>query len=477
MRDDILQVSFADLELMSQGIETDPVLNQVSAYVDQHPELVQAVEQRLQQGLKNSKTGRRGLTGAQVLLSWILMRIKNWDYRELAERIRDAITLRLFTRFYSKPVPCHTAFHRGHNRLTTELIRRLNEALLEAAVQDGLEDGEITRGDTTVVEANIRHPADASLLWDTVRVLTRLLKQLRLLVPHQLPRYPKRTRAAKRRMYELQRMTASQREHQQVPKYRELIGIAEEALKNARLALEATQQLEGRTPADIFDIEMLRNQITDFCQLGDRVVDQARRRVIDNEQVPAAEKIYSIFEPHTSLIKRGKAGKPVEFGHKVYLAETRSGLITQYWVLDGNPSDEDHVVPSIQQHKATFGRAPRLYANDRGSYSADNIKICEQEGVACICIPQRGGQKTANREAFEKSQEFKQGQRFRAGIEGRISVLFRGRGMKRCLASGRKGVELLVGLAVLANNLLRIAALLLEKIKKKAKKKARAKAA
>ena len=278
-------------------------------------------------------------------------------------------------------------------------------------------------------------------------------------------------------MYELQRMTASQREQQQVPKYRELIGIAEEALKNARLALEATQQLGGRTPADIFDIEMLRKQITDFCQLGDRVVDQARRRVIDNEQVPATEKIYSIFEPHTSLIKRGKAGKPVEFGHKVYLAETRSGLITQYWVLDGNPSDEDHVVPSIQQHKATFGRAPRLYANDRGSYSADNLKICEQEGVACVCIPQRGGQKTANREAFEKSQEFKQGQRFRAGIEGRISVLFRGRGMKRCLASGRKGVELLVGLAVLANNLLRIAALLLEKIKKKAKKKVRAKAA
>jgi len=477
MRDDILQVSFADLELMSQGIEMDPVLNQVSAYVDQHPELVQAVEQRLQKGLKNSKTGRRGLTGAQVLLSWILMRIKNWDYRELAERIRDAITLRLFTRFYSQPVPCHTAFHRGHNRLTTELIRRLNEALLEAAVQDGLEDGEITRGDTTVVEADIHHPTDASLLWDTVRVLTRRLKQLRPLVPHQLPRYPKRTRAAKRRMYELQRMTASQREHQQLPKYRQLIGIAEETLKNARHAVEATRQLAGRTPADIFAMEMLRQQITDFCQLGDRVVDQARRRVIDNEQVPAAEKIYSIFEPHTSLIKRGKAGTPVEFGHKIYLAETRSGLITQYWVLDGNPSDEDHVVPSIQQHKATFGRAPRLYANDRGSYSADNIKAGEQEGVACVCIPQRGGQKTADREAFEKSPEFKQGQRFRAGIEGRISVLFRGRGMKRCLASGRKGVELLVGLAVLANNLLRIAALLLEKIKKKAKKKARPKAA
>ena len=467
MRDNILQVSFADLELMSQDIEMDPVLKQVSAYVDQHQELVDAVAQQLQDGLKKPQTGRRGLTGAQVLLSWILMRIKNWDYRELAERIRDGITLRLFTRFYSNAVPGHTAFHRGHNRITPELIRRINEGLLQAAIQDGLEDGNISRGDTTVVEADIHHPTDAGLLWDTVRVITRLLKQLRELVPHQLPRYPKRTRAAKRRMYELQRMTAAQREHQQVPKYRQLIGIAEETLKNARHAVQATQESCGRTPADILAIEALRKQITTFCQLGDRVVDQARRRVINNEQVPAAEKIYSIFEPHTSLIKRGKAGKPVEFGHKIYLAETRSGLITQYWVLDGNPSDEDHVVKSVQSHKTIFGHAPKLYANDRGSYSADNVKACEQEGVACVCIPQRGGKKTTERETFEHSPEFKQGQRFRAGIEGRISVLFRGRGMKRCLAAGRRGLELLVGLAVLANNLLRIAALLLQRMKKK----------
>jgi IS5 family transposase len=177
MRDDILQPSFADLELMRQGIEMDPVLAQVSAYVDQHAELIQTVEQQLHDGLKKPKTGRRGLTGAQVLLSWILMRIKNWDYRELAERICDGITLRVFTRFYSNPVPGHTAFHRGHSLLTPELIRRLNDALLQAAVQDGVEDGEASRGDTTVVESDIHHPTDASLLWDTVRVLTRLLKQ------------------------------------------------------------------------------------------------------------------------------------------------------------------------------------------------------------------------------------------------------------------------------------------------------------
>ena len=467
MRADNPQVSFADLELMNQGIEMDPVLRQISGYIDQHPDWIEAVDHQLQHGLKKSRTGRRGLTAAQVLLSWVLMRIKNWDYRELAERIRDGITLRLFTRFYSHPVPTHHAFHRGHRRLSSELIQRLNQQLVQAAVKEGLEDGEAVRGDTTVVETDIHHPTDASLLWDVVRVMMRSLRQLRELVPHQLPRYPKRTRAAKRRMQELQRMTASQREHQQVSKYRELIGITEEALKNGRHAVEATKESGGRTPSDVWMIEELRKQITDFCQLGDRVVDQARRRVIHNEQVPTAEKIYSIFEPHTALIKRGKAGKPIEFGHKIYLAETRTGLITQYWVLDGNPSDEDHVVKSVQSHKTIFGHAPKLYANDRGSYSPDNINACEAEGVACVCIPQRGGKKTTERETFEHSAEFKQGQRFRAGIEGRISVLFRGRGMKRCLAAGRRGLELLVGLAVLANNLLRIAALLLQKMKKK----------
>ena len=105
MRADNVQITFADLELMRQGIEMDPLLKHISAYIDQHPQLIDAVNQRLKDGVKKSRTGRPGLTAAQVLLSWILMRIKNWDYRELAERIRDGITLRLFTRFYSNPVP------------------------------------------------------------------------------------------------------------------------------------------------------------------------------------------------------------------------------------------------------------------------------------------------------------------------------------------------------------------------------------
>jgi IS5 family transposase len=151
---------------------------------------------------------------------------------------------------------------------------------------------------------------------------------------------------------------------------------------------------------------------------------------------------------------------PVEFGHKVFLAESARGFITQYEVLDGNPSDEDHVAPSLEHHTAAFGCAPQVYGSDRGFFSDENVLTCQRAGVEVLCMPQRGGKKTPAREAYEKSPEFKRGQRFRAGIEGRISVLFRGRGMKRCLAEGRERFELLVGAAVLANNLLTIASLL-----------------
>ena len=190
------------------------------------------------------------------------------------------------------------------------------------------------------------------------------------------------------------------------------------------------------------------------------MIDQARRRALDGAQLPNSEKIYSIFEPHTDLIKRGKVRTPVEFGHKVFLAESAQGLITQYEVLNGNPPDELHVAPSVRRHRQAFGRVPDLYSSDRGFFNEHNLISCNQEGVKVVCIPQRGGKKTSDREAYEKSTDFKQGQRFRAGIEGRISVLLRGRGMKRCLAQGRDRFEFLVGTAVLANNLMRVTDLL-----------------
>lgn len=160
----------------------------------------------------------------------------------------------------------------------------------------------------------------------------------------------------------------------------------------------------------------------------------------------------------------------MEFGRKVFLAESAQGLITDYRVLEGNPADSNHVPSSLERHHQTFQHAPELYATDRGFHSQENVKACEDAGVSQVCIPQRGGQKSEEQIELERTREFKQGQRFRAGIEGRISVLFRGRGMKRCRSKGPARFEVLVGAAVLANNLLRIAQLLKDKQKARKRK-------
>jgi IS5 family transposase len=456
----IPQLSFADLQLQKLGVHLDPALQRIADFLKQHADLVELVRKDLERGLKKPDAGRRGITPEQTLRSLILMRVKNLDYRDLRERVNDGFTLRSFTQFDSHSVPKHDAFNRAFNRLTPDTLAAINHLVVQAAVELDLEDGKQLRVDTTVVETNIHHPTDATLLWDTVRTITRLVDDLNEKLPRGVKGFTNRTRSARRRMQALQRMTARQREQQQTPKYRELIRITEQVVRDAKHVIAAAKRIRRVDVVTRAAIDAICKQIISFCQLGERVVDQARRRVLQGETVPVEEKLYSIFEPHTDLIKRGKTLKPVEFGHKVFLAESAQGLITDYRVLKGNPVDSDHVQASLDQHQKTFQKAPENYAGDRGFYSDENVQNCKNAGVSLVCLPQRGGQRTAEQEELERSSAFKKGQRFRAGIEGRISVLFRGRGMKRCLFKGRERFELLVGAAVLANNLLRIADLL-----------------
>ncbi len=466
------QFSFADLEFLEQGVRLEPMLQTVSDFIDGHGHVIDKVRRDLNRGLKNPHTGRSGLTVQQVLRSLVLQRIKNWDYRELRERIADGYTLRKFARFYSRLVPKHDAFNRAFNRLTPATLEVINELVIKAAVDLGLENGKKLRVDTTVVETDIHHPTDSTLLWDTVRVVTRLVGNLDDLLPQGVPGFTNRSRSTRRRMQEIQRMTPKERQRQLIPKYRELIRTTEQVVGNAREVLKKTERISGIDLMTEMAIKAIRKQIDHYCALGDRVLSQARRRVLDREQVPNEETIFSIFETHTDLIKRGKILKPVEFGHKVYIAESARGLITQYRVLDGNPTDDGHVEDSLKRHQETFSCAPKVYSADRGFYSQDNIEQSKRAGVELVCIPQRGGRKSPEQASYERSQSFKEGQRFRAGIEGRISVLFRGRGMKRCLAEGRERFELLVGTAVLANNLMVIARMLIEKQKQRRRRAA-----
>jgi IS5 family transposase len=451
------QASFADLELQRQGVGLDQTLQTISDFLEQNQALVDQVHQDLVRGLKKATTGREGIEASRVLRSFLLRRLKNWDYRELRERIADGFSLRQFTHFYADPVPSYRAFHRSFQRLSAQTVRALNEAVVQAAVESGIEDAKKLRVDTTVVQTDIHHPTDSTLLWDTVRTLCRLVKRVGELVPELTQGFRNRSRRARRRMLDISRMERAERPRQQRRKYKDLLEVTEETLAQARAVVEKSQKVRV---LDLLVAEKLQSgaeEILHFCELGERVINQTRRRVLQGETVPVGEKIFSIFEVHTDLIKRGKVVTPVEFGHKIFLAESAQGLITDYRILQGNPKDEQQVEPSLDHHHRVFGVAPELYAADRGFYSQANLERCEKAGVKTVCVPYAGRAKTAERKAEEKTRRFKQGQRFRAGIEGRISVLFRGRGMKRCPDEGPDRFEVFVGAAVLANNLLLIA--------------------
>jgi IS5 family transposase len=284
-RASISQISFADLKFRDQGVHLEPMLQAISDFIDKHGHLVDKVRRDLEYGLKNPRTGRSGLSAQQVLRSLILQRVKNWNYRELREHVSDRYTLRRFTRFYSKRVPEHDAFNRAFNRLSLVTLQVINKLLVQSALTLGLENGKKLRVDTTVVETDIHHPTDSTLLWDTVRVVTRPVGDLDELLPQGVTGFTNRSRSARRRMQEIQRMTPKERNRRLVPKYRELIQTAKRVIANAREVLKKTERICIIDLTTEIAIRGVLKQIDYYCGLGDRIVDQARRWVINNEHV------------------------------------------------------------------------------------------------------------------------------------------------------------------------------------------------
>lgn len=283
------QISFADLEL-GQNLRLDPLLEQISDFLDQHGEIVTAVHRDLSRCLKKARRGRRGMTAEQVLRSFVLMRTKSWDYRELAERVADGLTLRAFTRFGSTRVPRHHAFHRAFARLRTATLRQINEVVVAVAVKIGLERVDQLRMDTTVVETDIRYPRDSGMLWDTVRVLSRLVDYIAEIAPKACAEFPHRTRRAKRRMQEIGRMRERlQRQRTLRRKYRDLIGVTTEVIDKAQGVAAKARKTTCSSILEAVQLGALCDEVNRFAELGQRVIEQSQRRVFRAETVPAEE--------------------------------------------------------------------------------------------------------------------------------------------------------------------------------------------
>ena len=401
------------------------------------------------------RTGRPSTPVEVILRLLVIQHLYAWSYEQTEHFVNDSLVLRQFCRLGLAPVPHDTTLLRWAKLIQPQTLHQLLERVTALAQDLKVTRGRKLRIDSTVVETAVHYPTDSSLLADGVRVLSRLVDRARdVLKASAEACFRNRTRSAKQlaqRIYATAAVHASQTTTAERPAlYRRLLEIAQASLRQAR-------QVQHRLASWSADraAQRLSTDLAHFGALLRQVCAQTERRVFGGEVVPAPDKVLSLFEPHTAVLRRGKARVPAEFGRKVLLDEVDGGLVTSYAVVVGNPPDAEQLPTSLAQHRARFGRPPDVVTADRAFHTAANERVAVEQGVRCIAIPKPGAL-SPRRQAFERQPGFRRAYRFRAGIEGRISVLKRRFGLARCRYHGEAGMERWVGLGILAHNLRQI---------------------
>jgi len=402
---------------------------------------------------KTMKTGRNSTPVDVILRMLVVKRLYGYSYAETERHVSDSLRLRQFCRVYLNTVPDDTTLIRWANLIQPKTLEKFNQRITQLAIERKVTRGRKLRTDGTVVESNIRPPSDGRLLADSVRVLARsvsrgrsLLKAAKQEVLEGFEDFTQNAKGLARRIGETLR---SKKEAAQVAgrqQYEKLLGQTRQTID---WAVQTQKQLQKQSQQKA---KRLAETLNTFIPRARQVIEQATRRVLQGEQVPASEKIVSIFEEHTDIIRRGKEAKPVEYGHKIWLNEVEGGLVSHYRILDGNPSDEKQWRPSLKAHIATFFKPPVQASADRGLSSAPNEKLAHDLGIRYVVIPKRGYRSKARRKHEHKAW-FVKGRHWHAGVEGRISVLKRAHGLGRCLNHGETGFQCWVGWGVIAGNL------------------------
>jgi transposase, IS5 family len=419
-------------------------LKAISQWLDRQRALIGLVAGDLRRdGLR--ETGRQGLPAEAVLRCALLKQQRQLSYEELAFHLEDSASFRAFARLPLAWSPKKSVLHQTISAIRSETWEAVNRALLASAQQDKLESGATVRIDSTVSAALMHQPSDSALLWDAVRVMTRLLRQAAALPGAPAISWRDRRRLAKKRARAIEYSRGKDKRRQL---YRELIA--------ATRATQAALQDAVERLADLAGIAAMRwrDRVDHYQPLIERILSQSERRVLDGLAVPAGEKLVSLFEPHADIIVKG-AGD-VQYGHKLNLTTGKSGLILDVVVEAGNPADAERFLPMLDRQIAC-GVAPRQIAADGGYASLDNLKAARARGVRDVAFHKKRG--LAVEDMVKSRWVYRRLRNFRAGIEAGISCLKRAYGLARCTWRGLDHFKTYIWSAVVAHNLVLFARL------------------
>jgi IS5 family transposase len=418
----------------------------ISQVLDKNSEILDAVHQDIKHLSQGGRKGRKGdFTSENILRALIVQDAEGLPFREAVIRIGGDGFLQDFLRMRKKVVMDFTFLDKCFLAIRPETWKRVNELLGQYGVAQGAVNPKVIRTDTTVVESNIHYPTDSSLLWDTWRVATRLLNGARKILRESVPHRFHHRKIKGLYLYVTRYMPSKSKSRQRQVKanFRTLIERVEWIVGIAGNFCEAYRSSSN------LELSAVALELQAYLPSMRTIAATARRANVDGETVPASDRVFSLFEPHTELIMRGRRQKPVEFGHKVLLCETAEKFITDYEVYEKQQPDCDLTQPVIERHEKLFGERPKVLAADKG-FCPEKSKYEElAKLVANLAIPRR-------RQDF-MDKLLTSCQAFRAGIEGTISGLKRAFRWVRCFFRGFTGFARSVGLGVFCHNLIVLA--------------------
>jgi len=419
-------------------------LKMISMILDEHREILDWVEKDICLNDLKDESGRKGLSVESILRCAILKQHRQLSYEELAFVLLDSVSCQTFARLIDGFVPKKSALQGAISRILDSTWERINLALLNNAKQTGLEKGSILRIDSTVTETHIHAPTDSSLLWDAVRVMTRLLNQAREMGldfdchHHQ--------RAAKKRA---RAIIYTRGKDKKKALYRDLVHYTKKTLQYINNA-----QIAGQVnPPSGWEYWCL--EVDHYLPLIEQVIDQTTRRVFNGEKVSASEKIFSLFEAHSDIIIKGS--RDIQYGHKLNLSTGRSGMVLDVVIESGNPADSEQFIPMIDRHIDHYGQAPRQVAADGGYASKENLEVAKQRNIKDVAFHKKKG--LAILEMVKSTWVYRKLRNFRAGIEAGISYLKRCFGLSRCNWKGLQHFKNYVWSSVVTHNLVIMARL------------------
>src|SRR5213596_1454405 len=438
---------------------TDDLLDPLDELLNDRSLIDLASQALAKRSTRSADFGRPSIAPDRLLRCVTLKHLKGWSFRQLERELRASLFYRRFTRFYEDPIPDFCRASRTFGLFGKDGTARLHGRVVQIAQEQSVARGQRLRTDTTAVETNIHYPTDSSLLADGIRVLTRGLKRIGAACEAGALKIVDHRRAAKRRVLEICRAakTLSDTGREKLKhSYGKLIALTRGLTRQTTQVLEQLKAGKLVAQADmLLAVLQAEAQLRHFLPLTEKVIAQAQARIFEGK-THHPDKILSLFEEHTVVIRKGKAHKPNEFGRLVRIDEVENGIVSNYHIASQNLADQQQWKPALQGHQEIFDRAPRLATADRGFWSAANEALAQELGVKRTVLPGRG-RLSKERAARQKERWFRRGQGWRAGIEARISTLKHRFGMLRAHYKGDIGFERYVGCCVLTQNLVAMA--------------------